>query len=134
MFCAAAQGLLFGSDSRYLESANELDLLPSAGRLQQQQQQHKLLNIIELLLSRRTSDDYSDDDDDDYEWSSDAAVAVPEQLAARWRHVVVDDTDDINKRSWLRKHSALKRGPGTCINSCLTGGMSFVRCKSMCHW
>jgi hypothetical protein len=26
-----------------------------------------------------------------------------------------------------------KRGPGLCINSCLTGGMTFVRCKSMCH-
>ena len=28
----------------------------------------------------------------------------------------------------------VKRGPGGCINSCLGGGMSFVRCKSMCHW
>ncbi|KAK2149909.1 hypothetical protein LSH36_432g02037 [Paralvinella palmiformis] len=27
-----------------------------------------------------------------------------------------------------------KRGPTSCINNCLTGGMSFVRCKSMCHW
>ena len=29
---------------------------------------------------------------------------------------------------------AEKRGPGMCINNCLTGGMTFVRCKSMCHW
>ena len=26
-----------------------------------------------------------------------------------------------------------KRGPGSCINSCLGSAMSFVRCKSMCH-
>jgi hypothetical protein len=26
-----------------------------------------------------------------------------------------------------------KRGPSTCINSCLGGGQTFVRCKSMCH-
>ena len=33
-----------------------------------------------------------------------------------------------------RQRTAMKRGPGVCINSCLTGGMTFVRCKSMCHW
>lgn len=33
-----------------------------------------------------------------------------------------------------RGTGAAKRGPGVCINSCLTGGMTFVRCKSMCHW
>ena len=26
-----------------------------------------------------------------------------------------------------------KRGPSVCINSCLSGGQTFVRCKSMCH-
>jgi len=29
---------------------------------------------------------------------------------------------------------AQKRGTGACINTCLAGGMSFVRCKSMCNW
>ena len=27
-----------------------------------------------------------------------------------------------------------KRGPGSCINNCLGSAISFIRCKSMCHW
>ena len=125
--------LLCGSDSRYLGSANEVDFLPAAGRLQQQQQ-HRLLNIIERLLS------HNDNDNDHYdEWLNDAVMTVPEQqqqLAPGWRQLVVDDRSGVSKRYWLRRNRSrtLKRGPGSCINSCLTGGMSFVRCKSMCHW
>jgi len=130
---------LFCADSWQSE---ELNPSPAAGRLQQQQ---KLLNIIERLLSsygttsanqeqEEKADD--DDDDDDYEWANDAVVALPEQLSSRWRQVVVDDGVDVAKRLWstARRNRPLKRGPGMCINSCLTGGMSFVRCKSMCHW
>jgi len=111
-----------------------VDFLPAAGRLQQQQQQHRLLNIIERLLS------HNDNDNDHYdEWLNDAVMTVPEQqqqLAPGWRQLVVDDRSGVSKRYWLRRNRSrtLKRGPGSCINSCLTGGMSFVRCKSMCHW
>jgi len=31
------------------------------------------------------------------------------------------------------RRSGMKRGTGACINNCLAGGMSFVRCKSMCN-
>ena len=41
--------------------------------------------------------------------------------------------DRIRRRGGM--HRGWKRGPGSCINSCLTGNsMSFIRCKSMCHW
>jgi len=120
-----------GSDSRYLGSASEVDFLPAGGRLQLQQ--HRLLNIIERLLS------HNDDNSDHYdEWLNDALMAVPEQqqLSPGWRQLVADDRSGVSKRYWLRRNRSrtLKRGPGSCINSCLTGGMSFVRCKSMCHW
>ena len=43
------------------------------------------------------------------------------------------DVDPVLRRERLFRES--KRGPGGCINKCLTSsGMSFVRCKSMCHW
>ena len=126
---------MFGSDSRYLRSASEEDFLPAGGRLQQQQEQHKLLDIIERLLSHTT---YNDDNNDRYdEWLSDVVMSIPEQqLSPGWRQLVADDRNGVSKRSWLRRNRSrtLKRGPGSCINSCLTGGMSFVRCKSMCHW
>jgi len=101
------------------------------------QQQQKLLNIIAHLLSygtRSNEDDDNDDDDDDvdYGWSSnDELITVPHQLSSGWDGV---GENNARKRSWLHRGRALKRGPGSCINSCLTGGMSFVRCKSMCHW
>ena len=116
---------MFGSDSWYLESVNNEDSLQ-----QQQQPQRELLNIIEQLLSDGTRND----DHDDYGWSDDALITVPDQLSSGWRRMVADEAKDARKRSWLRRNRTLKRGPGSCINSCLTGGMSFVRCKSMCHW
>ena len=110
--------------------------MPAPGR-QQQQQQQKLLNIIERLLSYGARDNNHGDDDDDDDadgWSRDTLM-IPAQSG--WRHVVMQDADDaVDKRSWswhARGDRPLKRGPGMCINSCLTGGMSFVRCKSMCH-
>jgi len=126
--------LLFGSDSWYLESANKDDSFPAAGSMQQQQQQ-KLLDIVERLLSYGTrNDDDVDDDDYGYGWSNDALITVPRQLSSRWSHLAAEEEKDARKRSWLRRNRTLKRGPGSCINSCLSGGMSFVRCKSMCHW
>ena len=122
--------LLSGSDSWRLESANGVDFAPATDRKQHQQQQHRLLDIIErLLLSLHGTNN------DDYEWPDDAVITVPkQQLSSGWRQVDVD-RGDVNKRPWLsRLRRTLKRGPGMCINNCLTGGMSFVRCKSMCHW
>lgn len=116
-------------DSWRLESANGVDFAPATDRKQHQQQQHRLLDIIErLLLSLHGTNN------DDYEWPDDAVITVPkQQLSSGWRQVDVD-RGDVNKRPWLsRLRRTLKRGPGMCINNCLTGGMSFVRCKSMCH-
>lgn len=45
-----------------------------------------------------------------------------------------DQSDDRYRSDTLWLHQSVKRGPGDCINSCLLGGMAFVRCKSMCHW
>lgn len=124
------------TDSWLLQKSGELDSLPAAaGRQQQEQQQRKLLDIIERLLSY-TYGTSNNDDDDDYDWASDdAVITVPEQqLSSEWRQMF-DDGGDVIKRSrpLPRRYRQLKRGPGMCINSCLTGGMSFVRCKSMCH-
>jgi len=92
------------------------------------------LNIIERLLSHATNDNDNDDDYSD-DWSNDPLTAVAdEQLSPGWRRVPSAAAEEVDKRSWRRGSRTLKRGPGSCINSCLTGGMSFVRCKSMCHW
>lgn len=119
------------TDSWLLQKSGELDPLPAAGR--QQQQQRKLLDIIERLLSYTYGTSNNDDDDDDYEWADDAVITVPEQLSSEWRQMLDDGGDVIKRSRPLRRYRQLKRGPGMCINSCLTGGMSFVRCKSMCH-
>jgi len=127
----SASTRLFGLDSWRLQKPEELDSSLAAGR--QQQQQRKLLNIIERLLmyTYGASDDDDDDDDKEYEWADEAVITVPEEhlSSSDWRQMLADDGAGV-----IRRSRQLKRGPGMCINSCLSGGMSFVRCKSMCHW
>ena len=113
-------------DSWRLQKSELVDSLPAPGR----QQQLKLLDIIERLLSYGTGGE-------EYEMTADDSLtAEPEHLLSEWRQMFMDDGADVNKRSWQRvsRSRPMKRGPGMCINSCLSGGMSFVRCKSMCHW
>lgn len=101
----------------------------------------RLLTIIETLRFLQGQNlleqqNYGDDDDDDQRllWPS---------------YEVDDDNDDDSGRGDRRlsagsklgtghnygfiPRSMLKRGSGSCVNSCMGRGMSFIRCKSMCN-
>lgn len=61
----------------------------------------------------------------------------PEQQEAQQYPPLLEQQKRQSRIPVSRSGSGLpwKRGPTSCINSCLNGGsMSFVRCKSMCHW
>lgn len=126
---AQAAVIRIPTDSWRLQKSEELDSTPAAGRPHQQQQQRKLLNIIERLLTY-TYGTSNEDDDKEYEWADEAVISVPEEhlSSSEWRQMLADDGAGV-----IRRSRPMKRGPGMCINSCLSGGMSFVRCKSMCH-
>jgi hypothetical protein len=67
--------------------------------------------------------------------SDDGTGSVVDGGIAPWSQVLEPmNAGDGRSALGRRQRGTAKRGPGVCINSCLTGGMTFVRCKSMCHW
>lgn len=88
-----------------------------------------LLNLNDLKLHhhRNQLHDY-DNDNDNNNHQRGLALSYDDN----------EDDDDVQairgqNRGDVSSARMSKRGPGTCINSCMTGGMSFIRCKSMCN-
>ncbi len=81
-------------------------------------------------MSERSFSCVLDPEDERYNYLSSNQLQLLQRLLQRQKQW---ELDSAIQRSKLFRES--KRGPGGCINKCLSGsGMSFVRCKSMCHW
>jgi hypothetical protein len=115
---------------------------------------HQLVDIISHLLQeerRRGYDDQQQQPATGFDYgpqsgsasligadilpSDDGASSMVDGGIAPWSQVSEQmHAGDSRSALGRRQRGTAKRGPGVCINSCLTGGMTFVRCKSMCHW
>lgn len=88
------------------------------------------------LLEQLNYDDNDDDDDDQQPlWPSSSYEmdAYDDDSGKGYRRLSTGSRLGTGRNDDFVPRSILKRVPGSCINSCMGRGMSFVRCKSMCN-